>query len=458
MRERGDYVNLNADTSSIPIRPFYLCKPYFCRAQSFCVFPFVVPTKEQKQRCFLGEENRKNKARVVRSRSTSNKSLVMGQSTEVLPGSLMMTFYPLGLQCLTLLMLLVPTVSWMSFNRFSYSRPAWTRKSMKMSAEDQAITELLDQAGVVPARIDLLDGQAAFCNRVYRITTCSRTNATNQPHHPTTVIAKLFSPLALERMDPRRSLGQIDAYVARNGLAPTVLARNARGILLQDCGGRVMTEHDVYDPASDQATYRCALALAQLHNLPELPADKSSADAPNMFWRACAVSMSHIANDWECTTTTSGTHWNKALLQKVLDEHQVVMKDLSTVPVGHGDFKPSNAIAADIAGRTVFIDLEMTGRHYRSFDVAKFLRTSSKEYSHERKRFFLESYAHAVDCCNVVGLEQEVDLAMPLTWLEAAIFFAAMETLDGSQAAKWNDLARDRLENYEKCPHSLVVS
>jgi hypothetical protein len=50
-------------------------------------------------------------------------------------------------------------------------------------------------------------------------------------------------------------------------------------------------------------------------------------------------------------------------------------------------------------------------------------------------------------------LELEVDLLLPLTWLEAALFFACMATQDAtaSRSNYWNELALDRLESYTQC-------
>ena len=319
--------------------------------------------------------------------------------------------------------------------------------------------------------VELLDEQAAFCNSVYRITLCQQDSNDVNNSDTKTVMAKVFSPLALERMDPQRSPGELDAYVAeQQGLAPSILARNEDGILMQDVvQGRVLTEADIYGPFDGKAmngdAYRqCAVALAHLHSLPAPPIQdkerQNLSPTDNMLWRACNVILSHISPDWKCSIPSIHkpsqlVFCNKQLLTDALTFHRDTISNANamTVPIGHGDCKPSNAIAL-LTGGVVFIDLELTGRHFRAYDVAKFLRTSgsnkhnlSRESAMNIRQSFLRVYA-ATSGCDLKQLEKEVTMITPMTWLEAAIFFAAMEALDPSHAGKWNELAQDRLEQY----------
>jgi thiamine kinase-like enzyme len=322
---------------------------------------------------------------------------------------------------------------------------------------DETVRALLDQAGIDAnqATVEVLDGKAAFCNTVYRITI----KESNDESSRTTAIAKVFSPLALARMDQNREVGELDDYCAQHGLAPRILARHRRGVLMEDCDGTVLSGN--FD--KDQARW-CAQALAKLHSL-EAPSlrkqvqqDTSSSSLRqvhlqrppsrdkelNMLWSSCGVMMSNVASTWQCDA--AGSYWDKERIGTVLQEHKesITASRCRSVPIGHGDCKPSNAIAL-AKGGVVFIDLELTGLHYRAFDVAKFLRTNKNESS---RRQFLEWYTLASNERSIPTLEHEVELLTPLTWLEAAIFFAAMQSLDAEKASVWNRLASDRLENY----------
>jgi thiamine kinase-like enzyme len=158
----------------------------------------------------------------------------------------------------------------------------------------------------------------------------------------------------------------------------------------------------------------------------------------------------------------TSTGWTLSRLHRTIEQHREQLHTLQ-LPIsacGHGDCKPSNGFLTgnDIIGtdkRVKFIDLELAGTHYRAFDLATFWRTNSNVNIEKNRNIFFEAYASTSNTIaggkpvSLETLEVEVDLLLPLTWLEAALFFFCMATQDGSvRSNHWNELALDRLESY----------
>jgi thiamine kinase-like enzyme len=312
--------------------------------------------------------------------------------------------------------------------------------------DTDTVTGLLEQAGIDAnnVMIETVDEKSAFCNTLYRIR-----------YDNATAIAKCFSPLALKRMDSSRTLGELDRLAATAGLAPEILASNSRGILMENCVGRVLTEEVVQQPNFSESA-SVATALARLHHLPVAPS------ATNILWKACDVMLS-LTDEAHMDTSTG---WTLSRLHRTIEQHreQLNALQLPITACGHGDCKPSNVFLVDsdnndATDKTIkLLDLELAGTHYRAFDLAKFWRTNASIDSTNRNRhIFYETYASTTS--NIVGdrptnvdtLELEVDLLLPLTWLEAALFFTCMATQDAAaQSNHWNELAMDRLESYSQ--------
>jgi thiamine kinase-like enzyme len=311
------------------------------------------------------------------------------------------------------------------------------------------VTDLLKHAGIDANNVDIekVNEKAAFCNTLYRI----------RYNNNTTCIAKVFSPLALQRMDPdpSRTLGELDRLAASAGLAPEILASNLSGILMEACVGRVLTEELVQQPNFSESA-NVASALARLHHLPVAPSET------NMLWQACDVMLS-LTDEAHMNTSTG---WTVSRLHHTIEQHreQLHTLQLPITACGHGDCKPSNVFLTDndTIGTDMsvkFIDLELAGTHYRAFDLAKFWRTNSNDSTDRNRNIFYEAYAATSN--TIAGgkpalldnLELEVDLLLPLTWLEAALFFVCMATQDAAPAPSnhWNELALDRLESYTQC-------
>lgn len=328
----------------------------------------------------------------------------------------------------------------------SYSRRHSTVfASSQDSTIPDTVTDLLLHAEIDANNVDIekVNEKAAFCNTLYRI----------RYNDNATCIAKIFSPLALQRMDNSRKLGDLDRLAASAGLSPEILASNSDGILMEACVGRVLTEEVVQQPYFSESAATVASGLANLHHLPVAPSEA------NMLWKACNVMLS-LTDEAHMNTSTG---WTLSRLHGTIEKHreQLHTLQLPITACGHGDCKPSNVfISADKSVK--FIDLELAGTHYRAFDLAKFWRTNSNEAINitDRNRIlFYEAYASTGNAiaggkpASLETLELEVDLLLPLTWLEAALFFVCMATQDAGlkRSNHWNELALDRLESYTQC-------
>jgi thiamine kinase-like enzyme len=334
--------------------------------------------------------------------------------------------------------------------RDSYSRRhSAAFASSHDSVMPETVTDLLKHAGIDANNVDIekVKGKAAFCNTLYRI----------RYNNNDTCIAKVFSQLALQRMDPSRTLGELDRLAASAGLAPEIMASNSHGILMEACVGRVLSEELVQQPNFSESA-NVASALAHLHHLPVAPSET------NILWKACNVMLS-LTDEAHMTTSTG---WTLSRLHRTIEQHreQLHTLQLPLTACGHGDCKPSNVFLSDNdtigTDKSVkFIDLELAGTHYRAFDLAKFWRTNSNaaiDSGDRNRNTFYEAYASTSNTisggkpASLETLELEVDLLLPLTWLEAALFFVCMATQNAAaRSSHWNELALDRLESYTQC-------
>ena len=130
-----------------------------------------------------------------------------------------------------------------------------------------------------------------------------------------------------------------------------------------------------------------------------------------------------------------------------------------------------------------FIDFELAGEHYRSYDLFKLFRTKRVAVCRDNLRAFLAEYlscqrqgeAHEARAERAVQrqggaaahgsvddleleldeLEAETRVAEPLTWLEAAVFFLFAIAEYPAEASTWEPLARQRWESYLESAHIL---
>jgi thiamine kinase-like enzyme len=361
-----------------------------------------------------------------------------------------------------LTLLISQTIGWFvplsaATNHANAGRDSYSRRHFAVFASSHdsdipdTVTDLLMHAGIDGNNVGIekVNEKAAFCNTLYRI----------RYNNNATCIAKLFSPLALQRMDPSRTLGELDRLAASAGLSPKILASNSRGILMEACVGHVLTEELVQQQSFSESAADVASGLARLHHLPVAPSET------NILWKACSVMLS-LTDEAHMDTSTG---WTLSRLHHTIEQHREQLNNLQ-LPItacGHGDCKPSNVFLSHTIGTdksVQFIDLELAGTHYRAFDLAKFWRTNSNaaiDITDRNRNIFYKAYASTSSAItggkpvSLETLELEVDLLLPLTWLEAALFFACMATQDAaaSRSNHWNELALDRLESYTQCMH-----
>ena len=224
--------------------------------------------------------------------------------------------------------------------RDSYSR---RHSAVFASSHDDvipdAVADLLLHARIDANNVDIekVSEKAAFCNTIYRIRYNNNNNNNNA-----TCIAKVFSPLALQRMDPSRTLGELDRLAASAGLSPEILASNSDGILMEACVGHVLTEELVQQQNFSERAANVASGLARLHHLPVVPSET------NIRWNACNVMLS-LTDEAHMDTSTG---WTLSRLRRTIEQHreQLYTLQLPSTACGHGDCKLSNVFLSDNIG------------------------------------------------------------------------------------------------------------
>jgi thiamine kinase-like enzyme len=364
--------------------------------------------------------------------------------------------------------------------------PSVVRLYSHQSSEEQRVvplfvSELLLEAGISKERVlnctAIVAQAGGFCNQLYQVAVVDDDSAAK------TLIAKVFSPLAMRRISSVSDCFQLHQLVGKRNLGPGVIATLQRAdraaILMQECKGRTMRESDLHCSDHSQSPYTrhllltTAIALARLHELePKQPfIDTKISNRPeNVLFHACEVMLSFCNVDWNVKPFWGDLRRLKAAFQYHRLKALELLGDQDLVWTGHGDLKPSNVIIVHNDDDTDkgfqfvvrFIDFELAGLHYRAFDLAKLFRTNCPTaYSAKNLRFFLENYA--VECnkrrsndqlaLNPDVLELQVKLMLPLTWLEAAIFFVCMagQSKSSDEAERWHKLAVERLICHEEC-------
>ncbi|CAB9527272.1 Choline/ethanolamine kinase [Seminavis robusta] len=351
--------------------------------------------------------------------------------------------------------------------------PLFSQLSQKQIAENiQAsyLEPLLDQAGLNIKRDNIVVDNLSdlgFSNNVFRVEVNNH-NDNHQQSKKKILVAKIFSDLAKKRVDPNQNfMGEVDELLHNECLGPKVLAHTPDALLMEYIDGHVLTESIIFDPHNGLSI--CSAvgdALGRMHSLQGVHTDTDvQCTNNNMLWHALDVMLSSIDEKFQLSTP-SGDTWTLAKLQDTIGICRDRLEGLKApcVPVGHGDFKLSNVMMTGATNEIRFIDFELTGTHYRGYDLAKFFRSSTQSTSPDirarHQKAMWESYhrrtGDGIDLSAsslaeaVSQLEWEAQLLEPMTWLEAAAFFLSMATLDDpSQKEKWNGLAQSRLLSFE---------
>lgn len=202
--------------------------------------------------------------------------------------------------------------------------------------------------------------------------------------------------------------------------------------------GTTLEEMTIHQSDQCELLDKVATQLKRLHSYP-IPI---SFEKTNMLWFSLDVML-------------KGT--SRRELQEEYSFHASLITPLlqNTLCLGHGDFKPSNVIHGSDGLR--FIDYELSGLHYRGFDVAKFFRTDSAKRNCDNFEYFLNSYINNNGNGNehdVEALRLEAELLEPLTvrtpvpMIVNLISFCSLQFL---LASGW------KLQSFSIMPHETAI-
>lgn len=287
-------------------------------------------------------------------------------------------------------------------------------------------------------------GNLGFCNSIFIVLAKNDTSL-----FPVGML-KLYSELAQARMQVS-TLDPLDTLLGDLGLGPKVYGISKSALFMEYFQDGIVLTEEIVHSSSKSNDHRVILeqvarSLAQLHTLNTTSRTFPNTTYNNMLWDSIDVLLDRIDNSSIRSFFQTQVEFQRAHLESL---------DLPLASVGHGDFKPSNVVM--LPTNTIrFIDLETTGLHYRAYDLAKFFRTRSPTKSTSgNQEYFLRCYLDECHECdgsksNTISpasiltlLQLESQLLIPMTWLEAAIFFHASR-----QPIGWKLMADDRLSQY----------
>lgn len=329
------------------------------------------------------------------------------------------------------------------------------------------VTQQMD--GATNIRLKPLTNHKGFCNTLYLV-------LQQDDEIPPVAILKVYSNLAKARRLVS-GLEGIDECLSVLKWGPQVFGSNHDNLLMEYMG-----DAQVFSSASQQdprVLSSVARALAKLHSLDLTSTSihsklsiSSSETKNNMLWNSVDVLLKKIIHD-DNDDSHDGTMKRYFQEQVYQQRTQLEALDLTmTSGIGHGDLKASNimifsSIKSD-QNEIRFIDLETAGKHYRAYDLAKFFRrplqkrhpdppdveNGDNDLYRESQTIFLRAYLEeqslvttaplSVTEDEVEELRLESDLLLPMTWLEAALFFCASR-----QPSNWKAMAHERLEQYQ---------
>jgi len=276
------------------------------------------------------------------------------------------------------------------------------------------------------------------------------------------MVVKIFSDTAKLRLLDL-DMGLVDEIASHISVGPKLLFRNEHGIVMEYIHGRILSEKDIHSMCEnseiDQNKICVPLAqkVALLHKQ-TLP--NSSRIPPNMLWFTLEKMLRSIESH-----STMIPEFNYDTVKRDIEHMKNVLNDLDLpIVLAHGDLKPSNVMVPNVKSNSrginselKLIDFELGGYGYRGFDLCKIFRTKEEVYNEENQRIFIRHYLQTFcgkdngkcisnDDIDVVMMESR--LFEPLTWLEAAVFFAFLMRGDSALDGEWQQLAIDRLEKY----------
>lgn len=285
---------------------------------------------------------------------------------------------------------------------------------------DGRSTEELESLGFEPLSV-------GFANIV-----CGKTEGGEE------LIVKRYTDLAFLRLTPE-TIGAADVYAGETGAGPRVLHSTTRGLVEERLPGRTLGEADMHKSDFDLLDL-VAKAVASYHKLP-VPA---VLEGEPMLWRTVDKMMEVLVNQPELIP--AGMPSLEVMLAEVVEAKKLLERRQPKVVMGHNDLKPSNAILGD--GAVKLIDYELGGPSYRGFDLMKLFRTEAPTSEESMQHFFQKYAEEAGGDEKAADLAEEARAFLPLTWLEAGIFFLTLPHFKPDETARWNKLALDRWRKY----------
>lgn len=276
-----------------------------------------------------------------------------------------------------------------------------------------------------------------FCNSVVLVSTKEEK-----------LVVKLYSELSLLRTEPYQR-GVIDELASLAELGPAVRSNTGEGIAHVFLPGRILEEKDMH--TIQGVGIAAAKLVAAFHSLPVPP--EFNTNEP-LLWKWLDRMLEAIERSDNADVLPDEANL-QALRHEVRRVSAAVQGRVgTTIVLAHGDLKPSNVLLiGEDPVDLQLIDLELSGPNYRGFDLMKLFRTSPDNFSESHFRNFVAEYCRAagLDESRMQDIEEETKLFEPLTWLEAAVFFAlvlVLEPSDSDDAKQWESLLLDRWMRY----------
>ena len=284
--------------------------------------------------------------------------------------------------------------------------------------------------------LDIVELSSGFCNSVYLVETSAGEKQ----------VVKLYSDLSLLRTE-KYQRGVIDVMASQSRLGPAVRWNTSEGIAHDFVPGRILEEEDLH--TRQDVGEASAKLIAKFHSLETPP--EFDADEP-LLWKW----LKRMLDEIETSENENVLPVDFLTLRAEVERVSSIIRDRENacVVLAHGDLKPSNVIMTQRDALEVqLIDLELSGPNYRGFDLMKLFRTTPQRYSEEHFRNFLKVYCKEMKVDDVASVESEAKLFLPITWLEACVFFALVLVLEpqgSDDAVKWEALLLNRWRQYQK--------
>lgn len=198
------------------------------------------------------------------------------------------------------------------------------------------------------------------------------------------MVGKLFSDLSKRRM-PSQNNHHTDWMASDRGLGPKLFASTDNGILMEWLDEESLDETIIH--GSVEWIDRVAPRLAAFHYM-------VTPNPPNALWKSLDLMMTMMQD-------------TSLVERQILQQRQSVDPLRLPTVLGHGDLKPSNIIGKKTPK---FIDFEISGMHYRGFDLAKLFRTKHPtRLTKDNLKRFLECYLR-FSPTTLVEKDKELDL------------------------------------------------